>query len=162
MIMDNHEDTNENMEQKSRSDSGPFSLTDSMSNSINSEVVGLISNIGEVGIDAALNEGILKEVPFISTAVSIYRIGRTIKERSLLEKMWHFVKEMNAGCADESEREKRAKCFKNDEVKRAEELKHIIILLDRYTSTDRADWLAKVYLSYLEKLLIFYYYNQYL
>ena len=150
MLTENRGDTNEKAEQTDNN-SGIIPLTDSMSSSIKNEVVGLISNIGEVGIDAALNDGILQEMPFISTAVSIFRIGKTIRERSLLEKMCRFVKEMNAGCVDETEREKRAEYFKHDKKKRSEELKYIIVILDRYISPYRADWLARVYLSYLER-----------
>ncbi len=154
MLMDNRGDTNEKAEQTDHNNSVIIPLTDSMSSSIKNEVVDIISNIGEVGIDAALNDGILQEMPFISTAVSIFRIGKTIRERSLLEKMCHFVKEMNAGCVDEAERYKRAEYFKHDKKKRSEELKYIIIMLDRYNSSYRADWLARVYLSYLESRII--------
>lgn len=128
-----------------------IALSDSMDASMKGEMADLFSNIGEVGIDAALNAGILRDVPIISTAVSLFRIGNTMRERSLLEKMYYFVKGMNEGCEDEEEREKRAEYFKNNKKKRAEELKYLIILLDRYVSTERAEWLSKVYIAYLEK-----------
>lgn len=128
-----------------------IALSDSMDASMKGEMADLFSNIGEVGIDAALNAGILRDVPIISTAVNLFRIGNTMRERSLLEKMYYFVKGMNEGCEDEEEREKRAEYFKNNKKKRAEELKYLIILLDRYVSTERAEWLSKVYIAYLEK-----------
>lgn len=132
-------------------ENGLVPLADSMNKSIKDETVEILTNIGEVGFDTALNDGILKEVPIISTAVSLFKIGNTLRERSLLDKMYTFVKEMNAGCENETEREKRAGYFKNDQKKRAEELKYLIVLLDRYISTDRAELLAKAYLYYLEK-----------
>lgn len=128
-----------------------IALSDSMDASIKGEMADLFSNIGEVGIDAAQNAGILRDVPIISTAISLFKIGNTMRERSLLEKMYFFVKGMNEGCEDEEERKKRAEYFKNNKKKRAEELKYLIILLDRYVSTERAEWLSKVYIAYLEK-----------
>lgn len=128
-----------------------IALSDSMDASIKGEMADLFSNIGEVGIDVAQNAGILRDVPIISTAISLFKIGNTMRERSLLEKMYFFVKGMNEGCEDEEERKKRAEYFKNNKKKRAEELKYLIILLDRYVSTERAEWLSKVYIAYLEK-----------
>lgn len=150
MLTSNPEYTNERTDQTAHSKSGFISLTDSMSSSIKSEVADLVSNVGEVGIDAALNDGVIQDMPFISTAISVFKIGRTIRERSLIEKLYRFVKEMNAGCVDEFERERRAEYFKHNRKKRSEELNYLVTVLDRYINPYRADWLSRVYLNYLE------------
>ena len=127
------------------------SWPDSMSKSIKREVEDLFADYGEIGIDLRLEDSIFREIPFLKTAITALRIGNSIKERALVEKMYRFVKQMNEGCENDAERDKRAGYFKNNKKKRTEELKYLIILLDRYVSPIRANWLAKVYLAYLEK-----------
>lgn len=126
-------------------------LSDSMSESLKDETANIISNIGEIGIDAALKNGIFRDVPILSTAISVFNIGKGIREYAALVKMFRFIREMNNGCANEDERKKRADYFKNDKKKRAEELKYLIIILDRYLSEERAALLAKIYLYYLDE-----------
>ena len=33
-----------------------------------------VSEIAEVGLDSIMNDGILKEIPFFSTAITVYKI----------------------------------------------------------------------------------------
>lgn len=49
------------------------SLSIALGDSIKQESIGCISNIAEIGLDAIMEDGILKEVPIISTAVALYK-----------------------------------------------------------------------------------------
>ena len=56
------------------------SLSLALSETLKSESVDCISELAEVGLDSILEEGLFKELPIISTAVAIYKIGGSIKK----------------------------------------------------------------------------------
>lgn len=125
------------------------SLALSFSDSLTEEVSGCVGEFVEIGIDSALEDGLLKDIPFISTAVSIYQIGKTIRERYHLKKLAAFIDEINKGTADETERMKYREKIQEDKERCSQELEYLIILIDRYISADKARVLAKLYLTYL-------------
>ena len=56
-------------------------LSVALSDSLKEETVSCIGELTEVGLDAVMDEGLLKDIPFVSTAISLYRIGRSFAER---------------------------------------------------------------------------------
>ena len=72
-----------------------LSLSESMSNSIKPEVSSVIAELGEIGLDSLMDDGILKEIPIISTAVAAYNIGNTIRERYSVAKLYAFIQAIN-------------------------------------------------------------------
>ena len=69
-----------------------YELVDSWSESlIRSDVESIITNISEVCLDAVLEEGIVKDIPFISSIVSLYKIGHTLKERWYVKELIVFL-----------------------------------------------------------------------
>lgn len=129
------------------------SLAVSLVNSFGSEVSSCVGEIAEIGLDAILEDGMLKEIPFISTAMSIYRMGKSIHERHNIAKLVVFLNEINQGTADETEREKYYAKFKDNERFRSRELEYILILIDRYIDYDKPVMLAKLYLAYLREFI---------
>ena len=71
------------------------SLSFSMSQSITEECSELVSSIAEVTLDSVLEDGLLKDVPIIASAISIYKLGTFLRERHEILKLYHFVKTLN-------------------------------------------------------------------
>lgn len=126
------------------------SLSVSLSNSIGEKAVDCISSLGEVGLDAIMDEGILKDIPLLSMVVSTYHIGKKLTERHHLRKLVSFIEEINKKSVDEENRIKYIAEIKNNPKKRNAELEYILVLVDRYMSEDKAKMLAKLYLAYLD------------
>ena len=131
-----------------------LSLSIGLSNSIGEKAFDCISSLGEVGLDAIMDEGILRDIPLISTVVSTYRIGEKLTERHHLKKLISFVEEINTGSINEDNRIKYITKIKNNPKKRNAELEYILVLIDRYISEDKAKMLAKLYLAYLDGIII--------
>ena len=70
-------------------------LQDDARPTICSDSLELISNIAEVGLDEILQNEFLKDIPVISSLVSIYKIGNNIHNAHLLKK---FSQRMYGGC----------------------------------------------------------------
>ena len=126
-------------------------LSLALRDSISEEASSTLTDLAEVGLDSVLDDGLFKDIPLISTAFSIYRIGRSVKERYYVKKLAQFVFSMNNGVADESFREYYKKKLEGDNKQRNQEIEYIMVLIDRYISYDKPEMLAKLYLAYLHE-----------
>ena len=124
-------------------------LSLALSNSISEEVGTIATDILEIGLDSIMDDGLLKEVPILSTAVSAFKIGKSVIERHYVQKLAAFISQMNKGIVDEKQRDYYKSTVKDNPKKRDKELEYILIIIDRYIHADKAKKLAKLYLSYL-------------
>ena len=129
-------------------------LSLALSETLKSESVECISELAEVGLDSILEEGLFKELPIISTAVAIYKIGGSIKDRHNLKKLMVFLNEINNGIVDEQKRQDYQQKFQSNDRFRNQEIEYLLVLIDRYISYDKPQMLAKLYLAYLEGAIV--------
>ena len=130
------------------------SLSLSFGNSLTEEVSGIAGEYVELGLDALAEDGLFKELPFVSSVMAVYRIGKSIRERHHVAKLISFLNEINKGIADEEKRQKYREKFAVNDKFRNQELEYILILIDRYISFDKPQMLAKLYLAYLDGTII--------
>jgi hypothetical protein len=126
-------------------------LSLALSNSISTEASSIATNLLEIGLDSIMEEGLLKEVPILSTVVSLFKIGQSIKDRHQIKKLLNFIVALNNGIIDEEKREYYKNVVKDDPQKRKKELEYILISIDRYINSNKAQLLAKFYLAYLDQ-----------
>lgn len=126
------------------------SLAKSFGDSLTEEVFGITGEYVELGLDALVEDGLFKEIPIVSTAVAVYKIGKSIRERHHITKLISFLNEINKGISDEEKRQSYRKKFTSNEKFRNQELEYILILVDRYIGFDKPQMLAKLYLAYLD------------
>lgn len=128
-------------------------LSIAFGDSLKEEAVACISDLAEVGLDAIMDDGILRDIPILSTAVAIYKMGDSIKERHTIKKLLAFLNEMNNGIINEKKRAEYRQKFQSNEKFRNQEIEYLLILIDRYISNDKPQLLAKFYLAYLDELI---------
>lgn len=131
----------------------PKSLSSSFADSIAAETLNACANIGEIGLDSFMNDGLWKDIPFLSTVASIYKLCTSIKGCYDLIALKIFLEEINKGCVSNDDIKKRREKFEKNSKFRDQELEYCIVLLDRYISLDKAKMLAKFYLSYLDGII---------
>mgnify|MGYP007017245020 CR=1 FL=1 len=126
------------------------SLALAFGSSLTEEVSSIAGEYVELGLDALVEDGLFKDIPIVSTAVAVYRIGKSIREKHHIAKLISFLNEINKGIADEEKRQNYREKFTSNEKFRNQELEYILILIDRYISFDKPQMLAKLYLAYLD------------
>lgn len=129
------------------------SLSVSFKNSISEEVAGVCSDFLEIGIDSILDEGVLKDIPFISTAVAVYKIGKSIGERNHLKKLGAFLDEINKNIISENDRRDYQNKLKDKQEFLNKELEYVLVIVDRYIGIEKPKMLAKLYLAYLDGVI---------
>lgn len=108
----------------------------------------------EVTLEEILDNNILKEIPFISTAISIYKTTKDIIGYHNIKKLAIFIDSINQGIKNpESLKKYRAK-FQDNEKFRNQELECLLVLINRYITYDKPSILAKLYLAYLDETII--------
>lgn len=117
-------------------------LQDDARPTICSDSLELISNVAEVGLDEILQNEFLKDIPVISSAVSIYKIGNNIHNAHLLKKYACFLDEFNRDSFENGSRKKYKQYF--EESNRKRDIEYLLILLERYIEEDKARRLAKI------------------
>lgn len=127
------------------------SLVASLMKSMKPGASDIICEFAEIGLDSCVENDAIKNIPFISTVVSLYHIGKTVREIHHIAKINSFINEVNNGIKDENELQKlRNKLSGNDES-RNKELEYILLIIDRYMNAEKPAKLAKLYLAYLDE-----------
>ena len=121
---------------------------------LDDDIVASLSELSEVGLDSILEEGILKDIPFLSTVRAVYKIGNTIKERHNIKKLAVFINEINQNVISEEKRHQYQEKLNSNEEFRNQEMEYLIVLIDRYISLDKPRMLAKLYLAYLDGYIV--------
>lgn len=129
------------------------SLSIAFSDSLKDDSISCVADLAEVGLDAVLEDGLLKDIPFVSTAISLYRIGNSIRERHNIKKLAEFIKGINDNIIDESKRQEYISKINDNPKYRHRELEYLLVLIDRYISVDKPHMLAKLYLAYLDSAI---------
>ena len=93
-------------------------------------------------LDSVLEDGLLKDIPIIASAISIYKLGTSLREWHELLKLYHFVKSLNNGMQDEKQREKYILNFQNNQKTRNKELAYLMVVLDKYINLDKPHFSA--------------------
>ncbi len=118
---------------------------------------GLAEYVGEMPeftLDMFLKDGTFKDFPLFSGISSVYRIGKSIGEFAHFKKLIAFINAINNGIVDEQKRSDYAYKIKTNEQFQKKELEYILVLIDRYVGTDKPAMLAKLYLAYLDRKIL--------
>lgn len=129
------------------------SLAIAFSETLKTESISCISELAEAGLDSIFKDNLVKDIPILSTAISLYKITDSLKDRHNLKKMLIFLDEINRKIVSEEKRLEYCEKFKNNTTFKNQEIEYLLVLLDRYISYDKPQMLAKIYMAYLDNIL---------
>lgn len=127
------------------------SLAVALEDTLAESTIDIISDIAEVGLDAVLDDGLLKDIPIISTAVSLFKIGKTIHDRVYVKQLGVFIDEIKKHTVNEEKRQKYINKIRENEAFRNKELEYLLAIIARYIGYEKPRMLAKMYRAYLEE-----------
>lgn len=129
-----------------------YELNTSLSKSISGEIVNLSTDLGKMTIEAlAGDDSLLAKIPFISTTMAVYKMGKSVSEMHHLRQLNSFVLSLHEETASDETREEYLRNFlKKDEKERSKELEYIILITSKYLSEEKPKYLARLYICYVE------------
>jgi hypothetical protein len=113
-----------------------------------SEFANVAQDLGEVGLDAILKDGIFRELPVISTIVGVTKTVLAIRDKLLLRKIYSFLQELHG--ISETEKERFATDMENDPKYQRQVGENLIMLLDRLDDLGKPTLVARVFKAYLK------------
>ena len=126
-----------------------MNLAESFKKELESPTTDIAVQYAEYGLDLLVEDDVLKDIPFISTVVSIYKIGKTMSDRHYIKQLCIFLNEIEYGIsADKKNKYINDFSNKNDKDKE-KELEYVVVILSQYLGEDKPRWLAKLYLAFL-------------
>ena len=108
--------------------------------------IDLVKEYCEIGIDAALSDGALKDLPVVSTIVALGKIGVSINNRLLIIKLMKFLGLSQSMSAQE--RAEMVQKLESDPAYGRKVGEHLIELLDRIESQMKPEMLSLVFKAY--------------
>lgn len=113
-----------------------------------SDAADTLLDYAEVGLDAILDDGVLKDIPVFGTIVAFCKVGINLRERNLMKQLATFIQSFNNGTIDPKQLEKYRKSL-DDPRKAEKELGRVVLLLDRTLEQQRSRFLGQFYRAYV-------------
>lgn len=104
------------------------------------DILSLSKDLGEIAIDSLLDDGIFKDIPFISSGISVARLITSFSDRILLTKIIYFFNNLNLKNQQEID-EFKEKYFRDSDYKKIGS--KILLILERTDNLTKIKWLAK-------------------
>ena len=129
-------------------------ITDDFSESIKKEFISpssdIVKNLAEITVDNFMDDGLLKQIPILSTVISGFKITGGIRNFFFLKKLAIFFQEYRLNQIDPEKVSKFNNEFENDKTYRNKVVEFIIIQIDRLENLSKTEILAKLLLGYTE------------
>ena len=114
----------------------------------NENLVDVVTDISEIGIDSILSEGLLKDLPIFSVLTGSVRTVKSIQERNMLRNTAIFLDTINSKKI-ETEKLNRYKAKLQDEKVAEKELGRVLILLNQYVDNIKSRMLGVLFWKYV-------------
>jgi hypothetical protein len=112
------------------------------------EAVSIAADALELGIDRALADGLLKDLPVVGTLVSISKIGLTVRDSLFIQKLLRFLRELND--VPPKERQRMVEKLERDPGYGRNVGEHLIEILEKIDSHRKPEMTARVFAAYVK------------
>lgn len=125
-------------------------LDASFASEILNPTLDLAPDYAQMGIDAFETSEVLKEVPLVKTAVALFKTGVAIREWHFVQKLLAFLKEFHGNSTESQGTRAFRDRINSDSAFRDKVASHLLIILDRYGTTERAQTLAHLFSAHVD------------
>ena len=114
-----------------------------------SDLGSLMKDFGEVALDSVVKDGVLRDIPVISSIVGAAKLAISIRDTLLVKKILYFLREL--GDTTEEERKKFLQEFEEDPKEQRKVGENLILLLDRLDNLNKPAMVAKLMKAHLKR-----------
>lgn len=107
----------------------------------------LLKEAAEISLDSVLDEGLVKDIPFVGTATTLYKLAFRYQGYVYVKKVRRFLTELANINADE--REKFAIKIENDKQEQSKIAEVLIVLLNKLDDIQKSSLLARAFAGYV-------------
>ena len=113
---------------------------------------GVLDNVvaaGEIAVDSVLEEGILKDIPVLSTIIRLYKAGVGVKDVLFLKKVNRFLTRLQS--IPEEERQKFMDSMNADPKQKQRAGETLLMVLERLDDMEKPDLVAKAFVRFMRE-----------
>lgn len=115
-----------------------------------------ILDLSELGVDAMLEEGIVKEVPLIKVGYSLMKTTLAIRDRHNIKKFIKFINEFNSGNIEQNKYDNFKKKIEKKDEELYKNLEYLLLIIDRYAEEEKMKILSKFFIAYINEQISYY------
>ena len=119
----------------------------------NSDLQNVASDISEIVIDSILEDGVLKELPIISTIVGLSKAARNVKDTLFLKKIIHFLTKISH--VNTAQRQKMIDLINKNGEQKISVGEKLIYLLDKCDDHIDAKYIGQFFCGFLENKITY-------
>jgi hypothetical protein len=134
------------MEQKSN-------ITVPVTNEVAKQSLDLAVDYSELGLDSFLDEGFLKEIPFVKSVVSCYNIASSVIDRHKVKKILTFFHEFHSKKIDPEKHQKFLIRFTEDKNYQRNVVETIVLMNERFLDIKKSKVYANLVKAHIEENL---------
>lgn len=103
------------------------------------EILSLSKDLGEIGLDSLMEDGLFKDIPFIGSGISVIKLMNSVSDRILLTKIIHFINNLDLKNQEEIEEFKK-KYFKEKDYNKIGS--KLLLILEKADNSTKIEWLS--------------------
>lgn len=116
-----------------------------------SDLKSISAELGEVALDGILSEGLLKEIPIISTITSLIKSGSAINNHLYIKKILRFLQSLED--ISQQERQKYINKLGRDDKEKAMAGENLLLLIERLDNVEKPKILGSIFKDYISEKL---------
>lgn len=120
---------------------------------LSTEIADIAVDFAELGIDSLFDNPVLKEISLVKSAISVWKLSASVKERFEIKKQLAFIQQVSSGTANKEAVDKRRKAYQNGEQWYYKEVERSIIYLSRHARFEKVKIQAELYLDYINGVI---------
>ena len=111
--------------------------------------IDLVQDYTEIALDSFLDQGLLKDVPVIGTALKLGQSVLSVRNLIMARNYYIFISDLRKEKKTDAELQRHIREFENKPKKIQKELELLLIYMDRYKEEEKAQYMANIYRAYL-------------
>lgn len=125
------------------------SPSESMELTMDKGNLSVLKDLGEVAIDAVMDDGVLRDVPILSTVVGVGKCIRNVSDVLFAKKLIAFLYGLND--VDAKKREEAVAKWERDAKYRIHVGEALLNMINRCDDTQKAKWLSQLFFELVLK-----------
>lgn len=129
------------------------SMKDTLFNPVSENMKDSLIEIAELGLDAVLRDGVLKDIPILGTIAALCKTGVALQERNLIRQTAVFITSFNDGTIPQEKLIEYRQALESNPKKAEKELGRVMLLLERILEEKQSHILGRFYNAYVRGAL---------
>lgn len=110
----------------------------------------IVAEYAEIGIDALLDNEVLKEIPVVGTLSALCKVGYNLHERNLIKQTLAFITEFNSDSISQEKLDAHREKLEANPQEAEKELGRVLIILGKQVEQIQSQVLGSFYAAYIK------------